>query len=86
MDYGLEANTSEPGVRRLRRNLLISGFVFLGAFVLALAPERFDRPLTRLVNGLAHRSQLFDYLVPAFSKFPTFSGVVLHGPHLVLLV
>jgi len=61
----------------IRRNLLISGVVFLGAFALALFPEAFDRPLTRLINSVAFRSSLFDRFVAAADTYYTFSGVAL---------
>ena len=63
--------------RPTARNLVISGLVFVDALALALVPETFDRPTTRLINGVANRSWLFDYLAEASSKYFTFSGVVL---------
>ena len=77
MEVDLGAHGSCSAHRQLRRNLLISGLVFVGAFALALVPEAFDRPATRLINGLANRSWLFDYLTEASSRYFTFSGVVL---------
>ena len=69
-------NAPRP-VLEIRRNLTISALVFLGAFALTLVPEFFDRPTTRLINSVANRSWLFDYLTDASSKYFTFSGVVL---------
>src|ERR1700688_568516 len=62
---------------QIRRNVLISSLVFLGAFVVALAPEAFDRPLTRLINSFANLSTLFDGLVASLNAAYSFSGVVL---------
>jgi membrane-associated phospholipid phosphatase len=62
---------------RIRRNLFISGTVFVGAFALALVPEAFDRPLIRLINGGAYRSWLFDYFVASANLYYTFSGAAL---------
>jgi undecaprenyl-diphosphatase len=77
----VEAALDDHGIcsvhRKLRRNLFISGLLFVGAFALALVPEVFDRPTTRLINGVANRSWLFDYLTDASSKYFTFSGAVL---------
>jgi membrane-associated phospholipid phosphatase len=64
-------------VSEIRRNLAISGLVFLCAFGLALVPEAFDRPATRLINSFANRSWLFDYFTDAFSRYFTFSGVIM---------
>jgi membrane-associated phospholipid phosphatase len=61
----------------IRRNLVISGLVFVCAFALARFPEAFDRPTTRLVNGVANRVWFFDYFTDAASKYFTFSGVIL---------
>jgi undecaprenyl-diphosphatase len=47
------------------------------ALALALIPEAFDRPATRLINGFANHSWLFDYLIDASSKYATFTGVVM---------
>jgi membrane-associated phospholipid phosphatase len=77
MEADLDAHGSCGVHRQLRRNLLVSGLVFLGAFALTLAPEFFDRPTTRLINSVANRSWLFDYLTDASSKYFTFSGVAL---------
>jgi undecaprenyl-diphosphatase len=60
----------------IRRNLVTSSLVFLWALALALAPEAFDRPAARLINGVANRSWLFDYLTDASSRYSTFSGVI----------
>jgi membrane-associated phospholipid phosphatase len=62
---------------QIRRNVLISSLVFLGAFGVALAPEAFDRPLTNLINSFANRSTLFDGLVASLNAAYSFSGVVL---------
>ena len=51
--------------------------MFLWALALALTPEVFDRPTTRLINGFANRSWLFDYFMEASSKYFTFSGVIM---------
>ena len=70
-----------PEVRDIRArilpNLLISFAAFIAAYVLAVYPDLFDRPLATLINSLAGRSSVFDNLV--FSAFlaPTFSGVIL---------
>jgi membrane-associated phospholipid phosphatase len=77
MDHSLGVYKSSLSASRIRRNVLISGVVFLGAFAVALVPEGFDRPLIRLINILANRSALFDHLVAAASKHFTFSGAVL---------
>jgi membrane-associated phospholipid phosphatase len=58
-------------------NITISGLVFLEALALAFVPDAFDRPMTRLINGVANRSWLFDYLADASNKYFTFSGVAL---------
>ncbi len=60
-----------------RRNMVMSGIVFLCTLGLALFPEIFDQPATRLINGFANRSWLFDYVANASSKYFTFSGVIL---------
>jgi membrane-associated phospholipid phosphatase len=73
----IDERTLNRRARKIRRNMLISGFVFIGAFVLASIPEAFDRPVTRLVNRFADHSPLFDYMVSAFSEYATFSGVLL---------
>lgn len=62
---------------RVWRNLLISLAVFLAAFVLAMNPDTFDRPLTSFVNGLAGRSVIFDRLVFAMFSSNSFSGGIL---------
>jgi membrane-associated phospholipid phosphatase len=64
-------------VSEIRRNLAISGLVFLCAFALALVPEAFDRPATRLINSYANRSWLFDYFAESSSRYFTFSGVIM---------
>lgn len=61
----------------IRRNLVMSGLVFLFALALALIPQAFDRPVTRLINEFANRSWLFDYFTEASSKYFTFSGVIM---------
>ena len=63
--------------RKIIRNLLISSVIFLAAFALALAPDVFDRPLTRFVNSAANRSWALDYFVASTSKYKTFTGVAL---------
>jgi undecaprenyl-diphosphatase len=68
---------SSLSASRIRRNVLISGVVFLGTFAVALVPGGFDRPLTRLINSFANRSELFDHLVADCSRYFTFSGAVL---------
>ena len=74
----LEAHEGSSSIdRRLRRNLIISGLVFVGAFALAFDPEAFDRPTTRLINAVANRSWMFDYLADASNRYFTFSGVAL---------
>jgi membrane-associated phospholipid phosphatase len=73
---GIYKNSLGIGVR-IWRNVLISSLLFLGAYVVALAPESFDRPLTRLINSFANRSALFDGLVASLNGTYTFSGVVL---------
>src|SRR6202161_854026 len=77
VEAGMHTHGSCSVDRQLRRNVLICGLVFVGAFALALVPETFDRPTTRLINGVANRSWLFDYLTGASSKYFTFSGAVL---------
>jgi len=62
---------------QVRRNVLIASLVFLGAFVVAGAPQSFDRPLTRLINSFANRSTLFDGLAASLNAAYSFSGVVL---------
>ena len=62
---------------RIRRNISISSLVLLGAFIMTLAPESFDRPLTRLINSLANHSALLDGLVASLNAGYLFSGVVL---------
>lgn len=70
-----------PEVRDIRArilpNLLISFAAFIAAYVLAVYPDLFDRPLATPINSVAGRSSVFDNLV--FSAFfaPTFSGVIL---------
>jgi membrane-associated phospholipid phosphatase len=73
---GLYKNSLGTGVQ-IRRNVIISSLVFLAAFVVARAPEAFDRPLTRLINSFANRSRLFDGLVNSLNDCCSFSGVVL---------
>jgi membrane-associated phospholipid phosphatase len=58
-------------------NITVSGLVFLEALALAFVPDAFDRPMTRLVNGVANRSWFLDYFTDAASKYFTFSGVIL---------
>jgi membrane-associated phospholipid phosphatase len=73
---GIYKKSLGTGVQ-IRRNVLISSLVFLGAFGVALAPEAFDRPLTNLINSFANRSTLFDGLVASLNAAYSFSGVVL---------
>jgi membrane-associated phospholipid phosphatase len=73
---GIYKRSLGAGVQ-IRRNVLISSLVFLGAFAVALAPEIFDRPLTGLINSFANRSRLFDGLVSSLNDCCSFSGVVL---------
>jgi membrane-associated phospholipid phosphatase len=62
---------------RILRNVVLSSVVFFGALALALVPEVFDRPLTKLINGFANRSSLFDTLVGSAGDAFTFSGALL---------
>jgi membrane-associated phospholipid phosphatase len=62
---------------KIWRNVLISVFVFIVAFVVAVNPDSFDRPVTRFINGFVDSSTFFDKLVWAVFAFPTFSGVLL---------
>ena len=73
---GIYKNSLGIGVQ-IRQNVVISSLVFLGAYVVALAPEALDRPLTRLINSFANRSALFDGLVASLNAAYSFSGVVL---------
>jgi membrane-associated phospholipid phosphatase len=73
---GIYKNSLGTGVQ-IRRNVIISSLVFLAAIVVALAPEAFDRPLTRLINSFANRSTMFDGLVASLNAAYSFSGVVL---------
>jgi len=75
----IHSSSVDAPVRTLeiRRNLVISGLVFLYALAMALIPEAFDRPATRLINGFANRSWLFDYFTDASNKYFTFSGVIM---------
>jgi membrane-associated phospholipid phosphatase len=62
---------------QILRNVFISSVLFLGALLLALNPESFDRPLTRLLNSLVDRFPLFDGFAVAAYVYPTFSGAML---------
>ena len=62
---------------RILPNLLISVAVFIAAFILAVNPDVFDRPLSTMINSIAGRSNIFDNLVVAAYYFPTFSGAIL---------
>lgn len=62
---------------RILPNLLISCAAFVAAFVLAVSPDMFDRPLATMINRVAGRSNVFDNLVLAAYSGPTFSGVLL---------
>ena len=73
----LNATNAPLPALEIRRNLAISSLVFLCALAMALIPETFDRPATRLINGFANRSWLFDYFTEAISKYSTFSGVIM---------
>lgn len=73
----LKFANAEPTVYEVRRNLLISAIVFLCSFALALMPEVFDKPTTRLINGLANHFWLLDYATEAVSKYYTYSGILL---------
>ena len=77
MKSAADACETSPAAQRIPRNLLISGMVFLSAFALALSPESFDRPVTRMINGFVNRSWSFDYFAAALNIYFTFSGVVL---------
>jgi membrane-associated phospholipid phosphatase len=67
-----------PDVRaRIFPNLLISFAVFFAAFVLAVNPDVFDRPLATMINRIVGRSSLFDDLVLSAYAAPTFCGVLL---------
>jgi membrane-associated phospholipid phosphatase len=76
---GIDQQTLESRVddQTTVRNIAVSGLVFLEALALAFAPESFDRPIARLINSVANRSWLFDYLADASNKYFTFSGVAL---------
>lgn len=76
MAIDLSPTNAPPHALEIRRNLAISGLVFVCAFVSALTPESFDRPATRLINGFVNRSWLFDYFAESSSKYFTFSGVI----------
>lgn len=68
---------SISGTLQIWRNVLASSVMFLGALCVALAPEAFDRPVTRLLNSFASRSALSDGLVASLDACYSFSGVVL---------
>jgi undecaprenyl-diphosphatase len=72
---------SPADVRRptpeIRHNLVISSVLFVCAVALALIPEAFDRPTTRLINGFVNRAWFFDYFAEASGKYFTFSGVIM---------
>jgi membrane-associated phospholipid phosphatase len=66
------------GIRaRILPNLLFSFAAFIAAFVLAVNPDWFDRPLTRMIDSVVGRSNVFDNLVFSAYFVPTFSGVIL---------
>jgi membrane-associated phospholipid phosphatase len=75
-NHSSRVDAAQPA-RDVQRNLAISGLVFVQALALALIPDAFDRPATRLINGFANRSWLFDYFTEASSKYATFSGVIM---------
>jgi undecaprenyl-diphosphatase len=84
MEHKLFTNSgaqATPDALPIWRNLFISAVVFIAAFVLALNPGIFDRPLTRLVNGFAGHSALFDGLT-----FVVFATATLPGAALLALV
>jgi membrane-associated phospholipid phosphatase len=75
------SSAASVGIRnsrfRIGRNVLISGIALIAAFVLAINPDIFDRPLTGLINGFAGRSAFFDRLALIVFSSSTFSGAVL---------
>lgn len=70
-------STMASSVSRIWRNVFVSGLVLLGAFGLAVQPDLFDRPVTRLLNGYVGHWPVLDRLAVAAFVFPTFSGCVL---------
>lgn len=77
MDQSIGVHESSLSAGQIRRNVLVSSVAFIGAFIVALVPGYFDRPLTRLINSFANHSALFDHLVGASNLYYTFSGAVL---------
>lgn len=62
---------------RIWPNLLISFAVLIAAYVLAVNPDLFDRPLATMINSVGGHSRLFDNFVLIGYSLPTFSGVFL---------
>jgi membrane-associated phospholipid phosphatase len=60
-----------------KRNVLLSGALFLAALVLVCYPGLIDIPAVKLLNSYANRNALLDTLFYAFDTYFTFSGVVL---------
>lgn len=72
------SHIGSPEVRtRILPNLSISLAAFVAAFVLAVYPDLFDRPLATVINSVAGRSNVFDNLVLSAYYGPSFSGVLL---------
>ncbi len=75
------SHIGSPEVRDVRArilpNLSISFAAFFAAFVLAVYPDLFDRPLATMINSVAGRSNVFDNLVLSAYYGPSFSRVLL---------
>jgi undecaprenyl-diphosphatase len=77
----VEANLVLGGTvgHRYKRNALASLLLFIGAIVLTLNPEWFNRPVARLLAALAENHRFATEVAKTVTENPTLHGVIIVG-------
>jgi membrane-associated phospholipid phosphatase len=74
---GNDLGLNEPAYPRYRRNAFGSLLLLMGAVILTLNPEWFNRPVARVLAALSKDHELATKLATALSEYSTCHGVII---------